>query len=93
MSSQRKKILEHLRNGNSITSFAAFDLFGITRLSAHIHKLREEGYLINREDVKYTNALGQKVTMGRYSLEPTLVEPLKYQIALIETPSTAAIAA
>lgn len=44
--SQSMKVLRYLERGNRITSFRAFTLFGITRLSAVIWILRNDGYQI-----------------------------------------------
>jgi hypothetical protein len=44
--SQEMQILEYLEKGNEITTFEAFTLFQITRLSAKIFDLRESGHEI-----------------------------------------------
>lgn len=51
-STQRERILEHLRRGDSITPVEALDLYGCFRLSGRIIELRQEGYLIHTEMVK-----------------------------------------
>ena len=47
--SQSKVVLEHLKTFETITSYEAFTLYGITRLSAKIFDLRKEG--VNIESV------------------------------------------
>ncbi len=44
-----EKIKDHLDKHGSITSFEAFQLFGMTRLSARIYDLRRSGYPIESE--------------------------------------------
>lgn len=44
--SQEDIVLNHLRRYGSITSMQAFERYQITRLSAKIFNLREEGYRI-----------------------------------------------
>lgn len=43
---QRKVVLNHLREHGSITSMEAFQLYGVTRLSSIIHTFRKQGILI-----------------------------------------------
>lgn len=46
---QNQKILNHLKEHKKITSYEAFEKYRITRLSARIHDLREQGYNITSE--------------------------------------------
>ncbi|MBP5710577.1 MAG: hypothetical protein J6W84_06330 [Bacteroidales bacterium] len=46
MKGQRADVLKWLQNGNSITNWQAFKLFGTTRLGAIIYDLRKMGYKI-----------------------------------------------
>ncbi len=47
--SQNERVLKHLKSGKGLTSFGAFNLFKITRLSARIKNLRDQGYEIHSE--------------------------------------------
>lgn len=47
--SQASKILEHLKQGNTITPMEALNLFGCFRLGARIWDLKDEGYNIVTE--------------------------------------------
>ena len=47
--SQNQKILNHLKEHKKITSYEAFEKYRITRLSARIHDLREQGYNITSD--------------------------------------------
>lgn len=49
--SQSMKVLRYLERGNKLTSFEAFSLFHITRLSAVIWLLRSDGYDIRTKMV------------------------------------------
>ena len=44
--SQKKIILEALKDGQDLTAYEALKLCGSLRLSAHIFALREQGYQI-----------------------------------------------
>ncbi len=46
----RRAILEHLKKHGKITSMEAFELYGVTRLSAIIFDFRKCGYLIDTID-------------------------------------------
>lgn len=47
--SQNQKILNHLKEHKKITSIEAFEKYRITRLSARIYDLREQGHKITSE--------------------------------------------
>ncbi len=49
--SQSMKVLRHLQSGRSITSFEAFTKYHITRLSAVIWILRNDGHDVKRRMV------------------------------------------
>lgn len=77
---QRTQVLEHLREGNSITSMDAIRYFGITRISAKIFELRNEGYDIERKNITVFDKFGRRKTFGRWSLvntEPSHIEQMK----------------
>jgi len=60
--SQAEKLLTRLNSGKNLTVLEARNRFGIQRLAARIHELREEGMVI------YTNKItqaGRKVTAYR----------------------------
>ena len=62
------RILDYLKENKGITSMEAFEKFGATRLSAIIHTLRGDGYVI--ENIKRTapNRYGTSVTFVEYRL-------------------------
>ena len=47
--SQSMRILRHLQNGNTVSSFEAYERFHVTRLSAVIKILKNDGYAIESE--------------------------------------------
>lgn len=47
--SQVGDVFYFLNEGNTLTSFEAWERFGITRLSSVIHIIRKEGYPISTE--------------------------------------------
>ena len=49
--SQTIRILAHLKKGQTITALEALELFGCFRLSAIIHRLRNDGYEIETKFV------------------------------------------
>lgn len=62
--SQRKTIVRHLKDRGTISPMEALVSYGIYRLAAIIHSLREDGWGINTEMKKDGN--GHKY--ARYSL-------------------------
>ena len=65
---QEEIIKEHLEKYGSITSFEAFERYGITRLSAKIYNLRHEGLSITNEPLNAINRYGKKVSFVKYTL-------------------------
>ena len=61
-------ILNHLRKHKTITTLEAFELYGITRLSARIYNLRESGFKIGLVWETGTNRYGNQVRWGKYFL-------------------------
>lgn len=66
---QTSVVLAHLQEHGSITSLEAFELYGVTRLSALIFNLRAEGYAIESITEHTTNRYGRRVPYARYELE------------------------
>jgi len=61
-------VLDYLQTHIGMTSMDAFDL-GITRLSAAIFNLRQEGYSILNVKREETNRYGKKVRFVEYRLK------------------------
>ena len=62
------RILSYLQEKGHITSWQAIREFGITRLSAVIFNLRNDGYNIVSESMSRKNRYGDKVTFAKYVL-------------------------
>lgn len=65
---QTQAILSHLKIGKHITSMQAFELYGITRLSAKICELRKRGYNIQTIKHKTTTRFGNSSHYFEYYL-------------------------
>ena len=69
METQRELVLNHLQQHGSITSMEAFQLFGVTRLSAIIYELRhKEDYKVLSVFEVVTTRQGCKTAIARYVL-------------------------
>ena len=63
---QTQQVKQHLMSGRSITSYQAFELYGITRLSAKIHELRKAGMDIDTIDREIVDRYGDKKVIAEY---------------------------
>ena len=61
--SKTQKVIEHLLQKGSITSWDAIMLYGATRLSAIIFNLRDRGYMI---DSVYLDDIDRNGNSSRY---------------------------
>lgn len=66
---QTEIIAEHLKVYGSITTWEAFERYGITRLSAQIYLLKKEGYDFTEEWITKQNRYGKSVSFKKYILE------------------------
>ena len=66
---QTDLIEQHLKENGSITTWEAYEIFGITRLSDKIYQLRKMGYNISSNNTTAKNRYGHKVTFSTYRLE------------------------
>ena len=66
--SQTEAVLAHLEKHRSITSYEAFSLYGVTRLSAKIYSLRHNGYRIITDTIQVDTRYGRKVNVAKYIL-------------------------
>ena len=65
----KERILRHLRDYGTITSWEAIQEYGCTRLSHYIYLLKKEGHAISGVDEPFTNRYGEKSRFTRYRLE------------------------
>ncbi len=66
---QCEKILRHLEDHGSITTYEAFVEYGITRLSGRIYDLRDQGVRIKSSDTTGKNRHGETTHFTTYRLE------------------------
>ena len=64
---QKKMVLDYIREFGSITPIDAFRDLGITRLSAVVFNLREEGHDIKKVIETSKNSFGNQTRYARYS--------------------------
>ena len=67
MASQKNMVLDYITEFGSITSLDAFRDLGITRLSAIVFRLKDEGHDINKAIEIGKNRFGNRTRYARYS--------------------------
>lgn len=67
MVSQKKMVLDYIREFGSITPLDAFKDLGVTRLAAVIFELKKDGHNIHTEREHGKNRFGQATRYARYS--------------------------
>ena len=67
--SQCEKIVFYIQKFGSISSMEAFQDLGITRLSARIYELRNEGYKFDETYETSKNRFGESVSYKRYRFQ------------------------
>ena len=65
---QIQKVKEHLISGKSITNTIAYELYGVQRLSAIIHVLRNKGMNIHTVMCEGKTRYGHLTKYGVYSI-------------------------
>lgn len=65
----KERILRHLIDHGTITSWEAIQEYGCTRLSHYIYLLKRDGHTIVGKDEPFTNRYGEKSHFTRYRLE------------------------
>ena len=65
---QNQKVLRHMEEFGSITTFEAFVDYGITRLASRICDLKNAGYVVTKENETGRNRYGEPVRYTRYRL-------------------------
>ena len=66
--SYSEEVLRWLLKGNSLTSLEAWHLFGVSRLSSIIFRLRERHYEIKTEMIKVRLRNGGVARVARYKI-------------------------
>ena len=65
---QLQKVGEYLNAGHKLTSLEALNLFGVARLAAVVHKLRDRGTPVKTEMIEVRTRFGS-ATVARYFVE------------------------
>lgn len=65
---QKSRILRHIQDYKSITSWDSYMEYGITRLSAIIFVLKKEGYKFTDEWISSKNRYNEKTQFKKYIL-------------------------
>ena len=65
----KERILRHLIDYGTITSWEAYKEYGCTRLSQYIYLLKKDGYSFTDENEPFVNRCGEKSHFKRYRLE------------------------
>lgn len=68
MASQKRTVLDYIREFGGITPLDAFKDLGVTRLAAVILELKEDGHDIHTGREHGKNRLGHSTRYARYSL-------------------------
>ena len=66
---QKDRILNHLKTYGSITTWDSFELYGDTRLSDKIYRLKKENYEFDEEWITKKNRYGKPVSFKKYILK------------------------
>lgn len=66
---QKQRVLDYIREFGGISSLEAFNDLGVTRLSAVIFDLKEDGYEFDTKTEHGKNRFGEKTHYTRYSLK------------------------
>lgn len=66
MRGQTQAVLNHLQIYGSITSREAFEMYGVTRLSARIYDFRKLGYVIETVQKVAKNRYGEVCVYAKY---------------------------
>jgi hypothetical protein len=66
---QKEMILRHLQDYGSISSWEAIREYGVTRISAVIFNLKEDGCYFEEEWISTTNRYGNPTSYKKYILK------------------------
>ena len=68
MNHQSKRVLEYMKEHETLEPMEAWSVLGVYRLAARVNELRKEGVQIETDRVRYTNKFGEKVSYAKYTL-------------------------
>ena len=76
--SQKDRIINYIRQFNSISTWEAYADLGITQLGARIDQLKKEGYQFRTEWETGQNRFGEKTEYKRYYLVDIIAENMEH---------------
>ena len=76
--SQKDRIINYIRQFNSISTWEAYADLGITQLRARIDQLKKEGFKFRTEWESNTNRFGEKIEYKRYYLADIIAENMEH---------------
>lgn len=65
---QKERVLRWLKSGKPISTLAAYDNWGVSRLPDRIRDLRLDGHKIDASMIDVVNRYGDKCRVARYVL-------------------------
>lgn len=65
---QKQMVLDYMKQHGGITAAEAFYKCGVSRLSARIWELRDDGVVIANQRIKAKNRYGKTVVYDRYKV-------------------------
>lgn len=66
---QKQRVLDYINEFGSISTLEAFRDLGVTRLSARIFELKDDGYEFDTKPERGRNRFGEKTNYVRYLLK------------------------
>lgn len=76
MSTQKDRVLAHLKTGAILSRLDGWSLLGVLELPARICELRQEGWAIETEMYSVTNRFGERVRVARWYLRDIKKAPV-----------------
>ena len=65
---QEQIVKDHLKTGQRLSAIEAINIYGITRLSGIIFKLRGKGYAIETQNLQCKTRQGNPTTVALYKM-------------------------
>lgn len=62
----KARVLDYIKENGSITTWQSYELFGDTRLSDKIYRLKKDGYKFDEEWIKGKNRYGEPIKFKKY---------------------------
>ena len=66
---QRERILDYLKNGNSLMRLEAWEKLGVVEAPARISEIRALGHKVKTTMITVNNKYGERVRVAKWSIE------------------------